>query len=1347
MELEQFRTSLKYFIEFDFNYALRAFFKDLNINLNKNLKRAIDPKDIIKNYDQNNINHKLFEEIHFMGFIDDNCFKGKIEPLSDDSNLNESIKTDYDSIFVLGVVLKTETILSKTVLSNLTRFLNRIFQEKFSLYEFPAIIVFKYGDYISFANCERVDYRKGGILGQKLGKISLLKDVNVKNPHRGHLSTLSKIKVPKSGVNIINTFNELYFYWQSIFSISNLNKDFYSKIIDWFNLAIKDIKIPSQPHSSESNKDFTVRLIARLIFMWFLLELKVIKEELLFVKFENGLDNKLIKAKSKGDYYYKFILQNLFFNALNKPQNERDNNAFDFYLSEFEDAEKLKKLIFFSPYLNGGLFDIHQNDWCEFGKANNSLFVPDYLFLDIKLGINSILSQYKFTISENTPLEEEIAVDPEMLGRIFENLLAEQSDDTKEVARKNAGAFYTPRSVVSYMCKNTLMKHLGVEINPNNAKEIVHKILETTILDPACGSGAFPIGMLDEIMQILETVDPKGNIWVSEMLKSKDKNFIEHISEFIADDQIRYVKKLGILKNCLFGVDILGYSIEITKLRCWLSLILEQKVDFSKYNYNLKPLPNLEFKFYKKNTLFRSYKKDNLNVYIKDIDKDNLLTELEELESEYFIPNLGNSLTKEEIKSKIINLLEIAIDKRIDFVNNKLKSANIQVVRNSENEKNLKKSKSERDKVAKELGELATLKNNIQDYFIEKVVFPNIFNSRKEDNGFDIVIGNPPYVNTKLISSMGISGKLEEEYGYCDDLYNHFTIRGLELLKKGGLLSYITSDTFLTIQSKKNMRMLFLGVPENTNKDSLFENFDKDLPESKILEIINTPKAFSALVDTAIFTLKKEKANHDSELVYIDLRKPSDKTFEISEEEWKQIKTSKENISGWERVLDKTFSKLGHNYSEWIISHNCDNYKIYKDNNSNLLKYKLSFDTYKNSINHAIFSPTIYNCQVFEKIVKPARSVFDKWWEKIETSAKIEKNRKEIQEYTNNLKSGNITLIGLLTDGGQGLATGNNGRFVGYKHNTKDAKRCKETRVDKLYQAIQKSPEIKTKYPLLANCNSKSETQSVLNNLEETKIWELFDSLKSEYDLRLFGKGYMYRIIPEDLEFDVNNITEEEKLNGISGNRYYVPYDKGDKEGNRWYLETPYLIDWSKRSVSILSTDTKARWQGYNFFFRNGFCWSESLNPNSSYIKCRLKQKTVNDVSSMSLYDLSGFGDEYIIFQINSYVLFKLVREFLNNTVKIQMNDIRKLPIKIPSDQELKNFKDKFKECFEIKKQYFDGKISKEEEKILLKPIELQVDEMVNNFYGITDLNDSKEELEDSFIDELILNLEDDIEN
>jgi len=477
-------------------------------------------------------------------------------------------------------------------------------------------------------------------------------------------------------------------------------------------------------------------------------------------------------------------------------------------------------------------------------------------------------------------------------------------------------------------------------------------------------------------------------------------------------------------------------------------------------------------------------------------------------------------------------------------------------------------------------------------------------------------------------------------------------------------------------------------------------------------------------------------------MVYIDIRKPNANSFNITEEEWKQIKTSKENLSGWERILDRTFSALGHDTPKWKDSHTCDGDNVYKDENSSLLKFKVSFEPYRKAINYAIFSPTEYNCQILEKIVKPARPVFDTWWSKIETSRLIENNRGLIRSYIKSRKPNEITLVGLLTDGGQGLATGDNGRFVGYKSNSRFAKRCKEIRVEKLWQAIQKEPSIVDKYLILTNCKEKVDVKNALDSISEIEIWDLFDSIKANFEIRIFGKGFLYRVIPESLVFDVSKITEIQKQEGIIGDKYFVPYDKGDKEGNRWFSNTEYLIDWSKTAISDIKSRShmkgsgKSLWQNSQFYFKKGLCWNESLNPNSSYIECRLKNETVNDVSSMSIYDQSGFGDFYLVSLINSYTIFKVVREFLNNTVKIQMNDIRKLPIKIPSEKELKAFNQKFDECLAIKKEYFSGEIDRAEMNAKLRPIEAEIDEMVNKIYGIAAKEDI--ELEDLGEDALV---------
>jgi hypothetical protein len=1341
--------------------AVKDFFAtELEIGLNGRQEQPLDAASILgKEFKHLPQIDKLF----FVGGISDDTF-GKGEE-TDWEKLNK--KTKYKALFVFAVDLNDPKP-TRGLLSDVVRRFNRISEGA------PVVVVFRYASKISWATCERVEKKVG--TGEKVGKVSLLRDVNIKNPHRGHLDILNRLRVSTTGSSAIKSYQQLYYFWLTVFSISVLNKKFYEEIITWFNTAITQIEIPSTNRGSEKHKDFTVRLIARLIFIWFLKELKVVREELLLVEI-NGSDNDLIKPTTDGSSYYKFVLQNLFFNALNSEQSSRDRSFCSWYQGDFLEQQKIRDLVEFSPYLNGGLFDVHKNDWFDDNNRVDDFVIPDPIFLDKETGLNSLLARYKFTIAENTPTEEEIAVDPEMLGRIFENLLAEQSDDTKEAARKNTGAFYTPRPVVSYMCRKTLLDHLQIDIRPENGKAVIKKLLATTIIDPACGSGAFPMGMLEEMMQVLDRVDPDGNLWVSEMLKSKDQAFLEHISDFVADKQTRYVKKLGLLRNCLFGIDLLDYAVEITKLRCWLSLIVDQKVDFAKTNFNLKPLPNLEFKFYAKNSLLRQYQKENLNVLIESIDTDKLLDELYDLENEYFITKSDHFGTKEKIKQKIIDLLQKLVDDKSSKIERDLKIAQSKashLISAKAREVDVRKNQKVISNLVKELADLAIFRESIKDYFIERVVFPGIFSRKIEKPGFDIVIGNPPYVNTKLINSMNMSEKLEDEYGYCDDLYNHFTIRGLELLKHGGILSYITSDTFLTLQTKKNMRLRFLGLSDKIDGKNQIDLFGGSLTtqvppqqqdmfgtpkdvqielvpvqndsltkrkretlnsyDCRVTEIINTPKAFAALVDTAIFSLRKEEITNDSSIVYVDIRKPNADTFSITEDEWKHIKTSKENLAGWERVLERTFGALGHDAPKWDPSHTCDGDQVFLDANSPLLKYKLSFDAYRKSINYAIFSPTPYNCQILEKIVSQARPIFDSWWSKIETSKQIEVNRKAIERFNKSIKPGDWSIVGLITDGGVGLQTGDNGRFVGYNLSSRFAERCRITRVRKLWDAIEVHPSIIESYPMLKKCKTEADLETALGKLKEEAVWNVFDSIKEQYGLRIFGKGFMYRIVPEKLVFDVAQLTDKQREYGIKGNRCFVPYDKGDREGNRWYAETPYLIDWSEAAVSTLSTDEKARWQGYQFFFRKGFCWSDVLNPNSQYIKCRLKGETVNDVKSMSLYDSVGLGEEYFVSVINSFLSFKLLREFLNSSVAIQINDIRKLPVKIPSKSELSELKKLFDKCLKLKHKYFNSEIDRVELKQLLRPIDIEIDGLVSDFYGIDVRNEIVEEIEDEFV-------------
>ena len=279
------------------------------------------------------------------------------------------------------------------------------------------------------------------------------------------------------------------------------------------------------------------------------------------------------------------------------------------------------------PFLNGGLFDCldkedenHRVLYVDGFSRNNrkQAVVPDYLFFggELELDLNSIygtrnkryttkglfaiLSNYKFTVTENTPIEEEVALDPELLGKVFENLLASYNPETKTTARKQTGSFYTPREIVNYMVDESLIAYLMQKLdeagyperdedlrellsyteksNPFNEAEtavLIKAIDGCKILDPACGSGAFPMGILHKMVHLLHKLDPQNELWKERQMEKaeafedavqRDKA-IRNIEEAFANNELDYGRKLYLIENCIYGVDIQPIAVQIAKLR------------------------------------------------------------------------------------------------------------------------------------------------------------------------------------------------------------------------------------------------------------------------------------------------------------------------------------------------------------------------------------------------------------------------------------------------------------------------------------------------------------------------------------------------------------------------------------------------------------------------------------------------------------------------------------------------------------------------------------------------------------------------------------------------------------
>lgn len=960
------------------------------------------------------------------------------------------------------------------------------------------------------------------------------------------------------------------------------------------NLALPD----SNP---DTKKEFAVRLLGRLIFCWFL-KLKKSPNKVPLIP------GSLLSTKAITDYhdssYYHNIIEPLFFEVLNKHKEDRNAR----YRGELWDT---------IPFLNGGLFEHDAIDFYSPTETGMSAFIntvkiPNKWFTDLF----SVFERYNFTVDESTSSDIEIAVDPEMLGKIFENLLAELDKDTGETARKKTGSYYTPREVVEYIVDTSLYHHLTSHVNvpessirqlietpenpPKLGQDEVANILDAIsslkIIDPACGSGAFVMGAMQKMIEIIKVLDPSSEYWKEKIVGSiKDPVFKRYIIDKLKTENLYYIIKLGLIRDNIYGGDILTMAVEISKLRFFLSLVVDETIDDEKDNRGILALPNLDFKF-----IAADYVLDLASSIIHNSNYTPYVNELKYIIDNYFT---AYGPEKEQIKSQFLA---------------------------KQREIGLKLSQS--GLLTPDIAELLNwnpFSNTSVDWFN-----PEWMLGLNED--FDIIIANPPYVSNKNTVKKKVPLYIEK-YGFSDDLYNYFFIRSLDLVKTGGILSFITSNTYLSINSKQNIRTAFL--------------------DNRIIEIFKIDNPFeNPMVSPAIITIQKT-----------DEFKNYDLTYKIAEER--------------EDFLSPA-------------------------------EYNINTSVFKTTAFNTFFPPTEFNMRVWDKYGKQVKRLITQYWSMIDSSKSIAKNQKYLEEYRRSLKPGDLTLLGLITEGGQGLATADNGRFVGVREKTKEAFRIKQTRAQKLYDAAMNKSILELKI------NSLQDSKDLLADLTETEIRDMFSILKRDYGRDIFGSGYLYQIIYESEIADPEKMTAVEISEGFEEDKpHFVPYDKGDKDGNRWFLVTPYYLDWSYDSVTYYKTNPSCRWQGYNFYFREGFCWSDI---NTVYLKCRLKGKSVHDVKSMSLFTLMpGIPDWFYVCIINSSFISEYVNEFVNNTQTFQINDARQLPIIIPSQEQLTVFHDIFNNAYAIKLMQFAGEISAGMAEEKLAQIQQDLDTYILEYYGL----------------------------
>ncbi|OFZ34626.1 MAG: hypothetical protein A3D17_11355 [Bdellovibrionales bacterium RIFCSPHIGHO2_02_FULL_40_15] len=660
-----------------------------------------------------------------------------------------------------------------------------------------------------------------------------------------YLGTGAKIKTPEQQliakgrvVSVEDLLNR--------FSLEVVNKQFYLEVAGLFDELVKEEgRMLELPFQSDPNirKNFAMRLIGRLMFCWFL---KQKKSDTTGVPL---IPEELLSLEAVKDTYYHFVLEPLFFETLNAQKEDRDIR------------NDLHDLV---PYLNGGLFSPQIEDYyaldrdTSVSKYIGTLKVSDDWFKKFF----TLLETYNFTIDENTVFDQELSVDPEMLGRIFENLLAEINPDTGSSDRKRTGSFYTPRQIVEYMVDQSLLEYLKTKttvpvanlkalitydinddeqfpIEEKDRPSVIKAIDSLRVFDPACGSGAFPIGMLQKVVWILQRVDPNCELWLEQRLSTVPELYRQRIINQIRTNPFDYTRKLDVIKNSIFGVDIQPIAVEMSRLRCFLTLIVESEVDDSKPNRNIDPLPNLDFKFVCANTLIPAPESQSTS---DGLFSDDFQISLATAVDRYFSSSGAN---KASANTEIHRLIDAKVDEKMTHLNS-LVSYN--------GDRRMEEARAQINK--KEISEhsrVLTLWQSYKNIFENKTVgffeIKYFFPSVKE--GFDIIIGNPPYIShDKITNKREI--EIFKTYSPFADLYCYFLEKSMSLLKEQGVVTLIVSNSFIKADYGMKLRQ-FLGS-ENT--------------VLQILNIENSQVFESAIVNTAIVQVSKSTNHkHDSRII------------------------------------------------------------------------------------------------------------------------------------------------------------------------------------------------------------------------------------------------------------------------------------------------------------------------------------------------------------------------------------------------------------------------------------------------------------------------------------------------
>ena len=814
--------------------------------------------------------------------------------------------------------------------------------------DIPTVVVFRTSTgavSLAFVN-RRVNKLDAG--RDVLGNVSLVREINPQRPHRAHLEILSDLSL-EARLNWMDSrdkprnFDGLLAAWLNTLDTEELNKRFYRELFTWFERAKMQAKFPSTGAKVLSAEEHIIRLITRMLFVWFVKEKGLIHDDL----FNETRVRPLLHDyhRDSGDSYYRAVLQNLFFATLNseigwrgfsnQPQSTHPDFSRYRYKSEMSESDNLLHLFRRTPFINGGLFDCLDSEtatgddgwridcFTDDPAHRRDYSIPNRLFFG-EDGLIDLFDRYKFTVEENTPAEQEVALDPELLGKVFENLLAAYNPETRETARKRTGSYYTPRAVVDYMVDEALVASLSESVKPQDADKknlserlhylldyadafsdadtlftesereaIVRAIAEIRILDPAVGSGAFPMSMLHKLTLALGRLDERNVLWEAlqkQMASERAAAAFDTSDQQEREDELKEIsetfekyrdsdfgRKLYLIQNSIFGVDIQPVATQIAKLRFFISLAIEQRPDYGADNIGIRPLPNLETRFVAANTLL------TLRDLQATLTSERILEmqgELHHNRERYFHAN--SSAQKRQYTNNDRRLRKDLADELV--------KVGLQA--------------DAADRIAKWD---PYDQNASADWFDAEYMFG-------VSDGFDIVIGNPPYI--QLQKNGGELGRLYKDAGYrtfirSGDIYQLFYERGVRLAKRNaGLLAYITSNSWLKAKYGKSTRLYLV---ESHTPLQLIE-MGKDVFDT-------------AIVDSSILMTREGRNGGVPPVVSaVDMDRTGGGEFPPAPEMWGQVRPDGDTawmiLSNVEQSIMDKMQTRGTQLKRWDVSIN-----------------------------------------------------------------------------------------------------------------------------------------------------------------------------------------------------------------------------------------------------------------------------------------------------------------------------------------------------------------------------------------------------------------------------------------